>query len=155
MPWHCYIFSHRGLAVVLPVDFLKESSAEVKLSVSPKPPKIVSSIKLLTLFFQLNQQWLHYTMGDFSRSGFVGDPLYPLQDMETSLTSKYSRPGQNKQELLCGNVRGAENSTLVDIEVEPPTQPAPIFTYSLPGRTTTQVIITVDPLMQIRRLHQT
>ena len=117
--------------------------------------KIVSSIKLLTLFFQLNQQWLHYTMGDFSRSGFVGDPLYPIQDMETSLTSNYSRPGQNKQELLCGNVRGAENSTLVDIEVEPPAHPAPIFTYSLPGRTTTQVIITVDLVMQIRRLHQT
>ena len=145
--------------MVLPVDFLKESSAEVKLSVSPKvwakPPKIVSSTKFLTLFFQLNQQWLHYTMGDFSRSGFVGDPLYPIQDMETSLTSNYSRPGQNKQELLCGNVRAAENSTLVDIEVDPPAHPAPIFTYSLPGRTTTQVIITVDPLMQIRRLHQT
>ena len=142
--------------MVLPVDFLKESSAEVKLSVSPKPPKIVSSIKLLTLFFQLNQQWLHYTMGDFSRSGFVGDPLYPIQDMETSLTSNYSRPVQNKQELLCGNVRAAENSSLVDIEVDPPAHPAPIFTYSLPGRTTTQVIITVvDPLMQIRRLHQT
>ena len=145
--------------MVLPVDFLKQSSAEVKLSVSPKvwakPPKIVSSTKFLTLFFQLNQQWLHYTMGDFSRSGFVGDPLYPIQDMETSLTSNYSRPVQNKQELLCGNVRAAENSTLVDIEVEPPAHPAPIFTYSLPGRTTTQVIITVDPLMQIRRLHQT
>ena len=141
--------------MVLPVDFLKESSAEVKLSVSPKPPKIVSSIKLLTLFFQLNQQWLHYTMGDFSRSGFVGDPLYPIQDMETSLTSNYSRPGQNKQELLCGNVRAAENSSLVDIEVDPPAHPAPIFTYSLPGRTTTQVIIIVDPLMQIRRLQQT
>ena len=145
--------------MVLPVDFLEESSAEVKLSVSPKvwakPPKIVSSIKFLTLFFQLNQQWLHYTMGDFSRSGFVGDPLYPTQDMETSLTSNYSRPGQNKQELLCGNVRAAENSSLVDVEVEPPLHPTPIFTYSLPGRTTTQVIITVDPLMQIGRLHQT
>ena len=142
--------------MVLPVDFLKLPSAEVKLSVSPKPPENRLFHQILILVFQLNQQWLHYTMGDFSRSGFVGDPLYPIQDMETSLTSNYSRPGQNKQELLCGNVRAAENSTFVDIEVDPPAHPAPIFTYSLPGRTTTQVIITVvDPLMQIRRLHQT
>ena len=111
--------------------------------------------RILNLVFQLNQQWLHYTMGDFSRSGFVGDPLYPTQDMGTSLTSNYTRPKQNKQELLCGNVRAEENSTLVDVDVEPPPHPGPIFTYSLPGRTTTQVIITVDPLMQIRRLHQT
>ena len=141
--------------MVLPVDFLKQPSAEVKLSVSPKPPENRLFHQILNLVFQLNQQWLHYTMGDFSRSGFVGDPLYPTQDMGTSLTSNYTRPKQNKQELLCGNVRAEENSSLVDIEVEPPSHPGPIFTYSLPGRTTTQVIITVDLVMQIRRLHQT
>ena len=87
--------------------------------------------------FQVSQQWLHYEKGDFSTLGFPGDSLYPTKEIET--TSNYSRPAESKQELLCGNARASKDSKRKDDKVDPSPPPAPIFTYSLPGRTTTQV----------------
>ena len=104
------------------------------------------------LCYKVNQQWLHYERGDFSTSGFPGDSLYPKKEIGTTLESNYSRPAQSKQEMLCGNVRGGSKDSKKDSKdpergrggeddgVDPSTTPsAPIFTYSLPGRTTTQV----------------
>ena len=85
----------------------------------------------------MSQQWLHYEKGDFSTLGFPGDSLYPTKEIET--TSNYSRPAESKQELLCGNARASKDSKRKDDKVDPSPPPAPIFTYSLPGRTTTQV----------------
>ena len=94
---------------------------------------------------------MHYERGDFSTLGFHGDKLYPTEEMGTTLSSNYSRPTQSKQELLCGNVRGSADSKRGDVSkdperrrqgdegVDPSSPPRPIFTYSLPGRTTTQV----------------
>ena len=133
----------RGLAVVLPLDFLKQSTAEVKRSVSSFPrkrqacPSFESHSLKKKHFFQVSQQWLHYEKGDFSTLGFPGDSLYPTKEIE--LTSNYSRPAESKQELLCGNARASKDSKRKDDKVDPSPPPAPIFTYSLPGRTTTQV----------------
>ena len=80
---------------------------------------------------QVSEQWQRYLHGQFSSRGYPGDPMFP-EDAEIRVEGNHSRPRSSKQELLCGGQPAIEG----DVAASPR---APIFMYSLPGRTTTQV----------------
>jgi len=125
----------RGLAVVLPLGLLRRPPVEVKEEVS--------------------KQWQRYLHGQFSSRGYPGDPMFP-EDAEIRVEGNHSRPRSSKQELLCGGQPTIEG----DVGAASPR--APIFMYSLPGRTTTQYLLVLDQSAQMasrwshtrRSLHQ-
>ena len=104
----------------------------------------------------MREQWLRYLYGQFSTHGYPGDPLYPLEEEQEEGLDEEQRNEQGKdrveevenmrrpvkivtqtkQSLLCGTDKD-ENNSVINTEMSPV---LPSFTYSLPGRTTTQVM---------------
>jgi hypothetical protein len=99
------------------------------------------------------RQWRRFLTGQFSSRGYPGDLLYPEGGDQTG-----NRTMSGKQGLLCGT----EAETSSEHGGPGVTIRHPVFTYSLPGRTTTQYLIVLDQSAQMvdrwghtrRSLHQ-
>ena len=84
---------------------------------------------------QVKHQWHRYIHGEFSDHGYPKDALYPVTMADSS---EYVN---SKQSLLCGATNSTPKEMVEDLQNRFGGQrrPRPMFIYSLPGRTTTQV----------------